>query len=64
MTEKNINQYQFPDVCLCCGAPVPEGRMICGACEEGAFRELPLKENKETETHKHIFYKKEKRTDL
>lgn len=21
------------DTCVCCGAPVPEGRMVCGACE-------------------------------
>lgn len=21
------------DTCICCGAPVPEGRMVCGACE-------------------------------
>ena len=23
------------DVCVCCGVPVPEGRMICPACESG-----------------------------
>ena len=22
------------DTCVCCGAPVPEGRMVCPACEE------------------------------
>lgn len=21
------------DTCICCGAPVPEGRMICWQCE-------------------------------
>lgn len=21
------------DICVCCGAPVPEGRMICWSCE-------------------------------
>ena len=21
------------DTCVCCGAPVPESRMVCGACE-------------------------------
>ena len=21
------------DTCVCCGAPIPEGRMICAACE-------------------------------
>lgn len=23
------------DVCVCCGAPVPEGRMVCPQCERG-----------------------------
>ncbi len=23
------------DTCVCCGAPIPEGRMICVACEKG-----------------------------
>ena len=23
------------DLCVCCGAPVPEGRMICATCENG-----------------------------
>ena len=23
----------YPDLCVCCGEPVPEGRMICYACE-------------------------------
>lgn len=22
------------DTCVCCGAPVPEGRMVCPSCEE------------------------------
>lgn len=22
------------DICVCCGKPVPEGRMICWACED------------------------------
>lgn len=22
-----------PDLCICCGKPVPEGRMVCYACE-------------------------------
>ena len=25
----------YPDLCICCGTPVPEGRMICYACEMG-----------------------------
>ena len=23
----------YPDVCICCGEPVPEGSMVCHACE-------------------------------
>lgn len=23
------------DLCVCCGTPVPEGRMVCAACENG-----------------------------
>ena len=23
------------DTCVCCGAPVPEGRMVCIDCERG-----------------------------
>ncbi|MCC8050506.1 MAG: hypothetical protein LIP10_07595 [Clostridiales bacterium] len=33
----------YPDICVCCGRPVPEGRMICWNCEHefdevGGFR--------------------------
>lgn len=24
------------DYCVCCGAPVPEGRMVCWICEKEA----------------------------
>ncbi len=24
----------YPDICVCCGRPVPEGRMICWVCEQ------------------------------
>ena len=27
--------YAVADTCVCCGAPVPEGRMVCPICEEG-----------------------------
>lgn len=27
------------DRCVCCGRPVPEGRMVCWACEH-QFREV------------------------
>lgn len=25
------------DTCVCCGAPVPEGRMVCPICEAGVY---------------------------
>lgn len=25
------------DTCVCCGAPVPEGRMVCPQCEAAAY---------------------------
>lgn len=25
----------YPDQCVCCGRPVPEGRMVCFCCENG-----------------------------
>ncbi len=27
------NDFSFSDVCVCCGSPVPEGRMVCPTCE-------------------------------
>ena len=29
----NQETDMYPDVCVCCGKPVPEGRMVCHACE-------------------------------
>lgn len=26
------------DICVCCGAPVPEGRMVCRECETNPTR--------------------------
>lgn len=26
----------YPDICVCCGEPVPEGRMVCRSCETGS----------------------------
>ncbi len=34
MEKKDLDRQGF-DVCVCCGAPVPEGRMICPVCEKG-----------------------------
>ncbi len=28
------------DYCVCCGAIVPEGRMVCPQCEEAADEQL------------------------
>ncbi len=34
------------DTCVCCGAPVPEGRMVCPQCEYANERAVPgRKEN-------------------
>lgn len=34
MREPELNNKEiFPDICVCCGAPVPEGYMICPNCE-------------------------------
>lgn len=27
------------DVCVCCGAEIPEGRQVCPACENGEVKE-------------------------
>lgn len=29
----------LPDICVCCGAPVPEGRQICWQCEHQDFED-------------------------
>lgn len=34
MREPALNPREtFPDICVCCGAPVPEGTMVCWKCE-------------------------------
>ncbi|MCD7884097.1 MAG: hypothetical protein LUI87_10425 [Lachnospiraceae bacterium] len=34
ITEPNPGWKEtWPDICVCCGKPVPEGRMICWCCE-------------------------------
>lgn len=27
--------FAIADTCVCCGAPVPEGRVVCPSCERG-----------------------------
>jgi hypothetical protein len=29
-----MKRYCFPDICVCCGAPVWEGRQVCLCCEK------------------------------
>ena len=31
----------YPDLCICGGAPVPEGRMVCFSCEAENNRAAP-----------------------
>lgn len=40
-------QKTYPDMCVCCGSPVPEGRMVCFACEDEDIKIVP-KERKES----------------
>lgn len=30
---ERLTDKHYTDICVCCGAAVPEGRMICWACE-------------------------------
>lgn len=34
------------DFCVCCGEPVPEGRMVCRSCEAGNTNIAPKKSTK------------------
>lgn len=31
--EPCVNREVLPDICVCCGAYVPEGPMVCPSCE-------------------------------
>lgn len=42
--------YVINDICVCCGAPVPEGRQVCWECEKkiseqdnGGKQAVPMK---------------------
>lgn len=37
------------DTCVCCGAPVPEGRMLCPQCEYANERAVPGRKGNEME---------------
>jgi len=41
--EKERTASQYPDICVCCGRPVPEGRMVCYTCETGSNAIAPCK---------------------
>ena len=32
--------YSSEEICVICGAPVPEGRMVCAICEEQIERDI------------------------
>ncbi|MBE6781046.1 MAG: hypothetical protein J6A78_05170 [Clostridia bacterium] len=47
MKNERIQIENYQQTCVCCGAPIPEGRMTCLKCEkytEGLY--LPIKEAK------------------
>lgn len=37
------------DTCVCCGAPVPEGRMVCPQCEYANDRAMPARKEHKME---------------
>ena len=51
------------DFCVCCGEPVPEGRMVCQACEAGDIRLPPRKSSKITKAFRKLFGPIKERSD-
>lgn len=45
----------YPDMCICCGEPIPEGRMICYACENGRNKAAPGKQSKTNNLISEVF---------
>lgn len=43
------------DFCVCCGEPVPEGRMVCRSCEAGNTNIAPQKSTKPAKGFKKLF---------
>jgi len=39
VVRREKHAYNTSDSCVCCGATVPEGRMICLICEKGEENE-------------------------
>ena len=58
MSQKMVNLYQFPDVCICCGEPVPEGSMVCAVCEHGEI--FPAAKKHVEKAKKRVIFKKRK----
>lgn len=58
--ENNTNA----DYCVCCGAPIPEGRMVCLFCEMNPKPIAPSKQNKPVKKLKKLFgFSKERRNE-
>lgn len=49
--EPYLNKKEvLPDICVCCGRPVPEGRMICWSCENEFYEDkAAIKKNGKVE---------------
>lgn len=43
------------DFCVCCGEPVPEGRMVCLSCEMNPKLVTPLRQTKPIKKLKKLF---------
>ena len=54
----------YCDLCICCGQPVPEGRMVCYACETGGNTVAPSRPERPVKgIRKTLGRKKEKRNE-
>lgn len=40
-----MTNYSGEEICVICGAPVPEGRMVCAICEAQIEQDLEQEEN-------------------
>lgn len=52
MNSKNNTNDDF---CVCCGAPIPEGRTVCRSCEVGSTSIAPQKSTKPAKGFKKLF---------
>ena len=52
------------DFCVCCGEPVPEGRMVCISCEMNPKPVTPLRQTKPIKKLKKLFgFSKERKNE-